>query len=354
MATVGTLLVLSAGLAAAGALQGIGEMHYFPGSYFDAEVRSSLYREALESWPGPTALVDMWRTGDLSRDQRQAVLLGGAAFHDADLLAIYIEAIRDPNERIRQAAAYGYRGLLGDVYPDVRTGVSQEQTKRLEAEMRAVASTLEHATLAELWTASLLASEDRTLPGWRGVVLRRPAVVCLEALDQVATVEDLPTVATAFQMARDRTVRLGLLRFLEAFTLQQLVVKKQGPRATWGSREYDAGLDAADRWSESRCSFDPLRELEDGFARLGVRGLDPMSPEACVLWQEILLNGPPQWRGTASEMLYRCGGPPLFIDRLDPDSDPSGEVWRRLLRWFLLGGADDVQSAQTKARARIP
>lgn len=47
----------------------------------------------MNSWPGPTELMRLWREGELTEEQRVALLLGGAAHHDPMMLPAYREAL---------------------------------------------------------------------------------------------------------------------------------------------------------------------------------------------------------------------------------------------------------------------
>ncbi len=94
-------------------------VEWFPSDYFNGHPRTQLQREVLEYWPGPTELVRLWNEGELSEDDRVILLVGGAAFHDPQLLAVYRQAVISDSQRIRQAAVYGYRDLLADGLPNV-------------------------------------------------------------------------------------------------------------------------------------------------------------------------------------------------------------------------------------------
>ena len=100
-----TTVVLMAALS--GSAFSPGAVMDFPGRYFDTRVRENFQRYVKASWPGPTELMRLWSDRDLSEEQRVALLLGGAVYHDPVMLPAYRAAIESKSQRLRQAATYG-------------------------------------------------------------------------------------------------------------------------------------------------------------------------------------------------------------------------------------------------------
>ncbi len=82
--SVTTLLMVSMIGASAVSSEAI---RWFPGDYFDSRVKSVFQSEVMESWPGPSQLMALWREGGLDEPAQVSLLLGGAVFHDPVLLA---------------------------------------------------------------------------------------------------------------------------------------------------------------------------------------------------------------------------------------------------------------------------
>jgi hypothetical protein len=316
------------------------ETAHFPGGFFESHAKASLQRRAMESWPGPSQLVARWKAGALERQEKVALLLGAAAFHDPVLLPLYREALASDDERLRMAAAYGYRNLIADSIPWVAGGVDDAAARALAAEVDAVASTLRERPLVELWLQAALANEDASMPGWRGVVLQRPVGVCTRALEAVVVVDDLELLATAFRTAETRELQLVLLQLLEAVTLQRFFVKPMDPGRGWGIKHVNEAVGAAEDyleyWIDRRCSVDPKTVLASSMTAMQAPRVDPRSPDSYYVWQRILLEGRPPWRMTAARVLYEFGGrwQPLPASRA---ASAKGETAREaLLEWYLM------------------
>ncbi|MCU0232560.1 MAG: hypothetical protein MUE90_00795 [Thermoanaerobaculales bacterium] len=334
---MGVLALVLASATAASPLAA-DELQWFPGDYFDRYARASLQRQVLSGWPGPTALLQLWRSGALAEDERLGVLLGGAAFHDPVLLPLYREAVGSPSQRLRQAAAYGYRDLIADRLPDVRGGVDASAAEALDEEMAWVASTLRRRSLVELWLQSALAHGGASLPGWDAVTLQRTPADCLLAVEKVVDVGDLDLLAGGYRLAADRGLRIGLLKLIESLSLSRFIVIPEGGHHGWGPQVYEqafAGLDAAlQRWARGGCAVDGVAVQRERLAAMGAAGVEPMGPEACVLWVNVLDKGDPQWGLPAARRLYACGGPFLELSALDAGSERNAAQRRELLRWF--------------------
>ncbi|MGD8440737.1 MAG: hypothetical protein PVG53_09390, partial [Holophagae bacterium] len=325
------------------------EVGHFPGSFFDTRAKQPLQRRAMESWPGPAQLVERWRTGELNRKEQMAVLLGASASHDPQLLPVYRDAIESDDARLRMAAAYGYRELIADGLLMVAGGVGDADARALAGEMDAVAATLRERPLVELWLQAALANEGASMPGWRGVVLKRPVGLCLRALEEIVIFDDVELLATAYRSARGRDLRLGLVELLEAVTLQRFFFKPKDPSRGWGMRQVNEAFDATDAyledWLDRRCVTDPGVLLSSSLAALGVPGIDPWSPEAYVVWQQVLVKGPPPWQMMAARRLYEYGGrwQPLPASRAE---SPAGtEARRQLIDWYRLRPGQRIDRA---------
>jgi hypothetical protein len=313
-------------------------VRWFPGGYYNSRVRVGFQREVMESWPGPSQLLQLWNEGRLDEPDRVSLLLGGAAFHDPVLLPAYREAVVSPSQRIRQAAVYGYRDLLADGLPDVSGAIGDEDAARLAEEIGWVTRTLSRRTLVELWLQSLVAHEEFSLPGWDGVTLERQPNVCLRALDRLVGIEDLDLLLTAYDMTVDFGTRINLLKFVEAITLSRFIVVPEGGRKGWGSQVFTTAMDAMAgarrQWSRDGCSVDGEAVLNGNLRSMGVSGVDPLSADGCGVWLGVLDLGFPQWWMLASRQLYACGGPWVEISALAPERDPGPELRNSLLEWY--------------------
>jgi hypothetical protein len=313
---------------------------HFPDSYFEAHGKAALQRLAVERWPGPTQLLRHWERSDLERRERLAILLGASAWHDPVLLPIYREAIMSSDERMRMAAAYGYRELLADARPDVTGGVSLAQAEQLAAEIDAVAATLRTRPLVELWLQSLLANEGSSMPGWNGVTLRRPLGTSLRAVEQVLQFDDFALLATAYRVSDRQGTRLNLVRLLEAVTLQQFLVMPEGERAGWGYREIDKAFQETDLfleyWLDLRCVDDPEPILVDVFRELGGYGVDPMGANSYDVWLRLLKNGPPAWHMMAARSLFNLGGRWSRLTVFGRDSKEQAAHRDELIEWYRM------------------
>ncbi|MEE4270846.1 MAG: hypothetical protein V2I67_04175 [Thermoanaerobaculales bacterium] len=288
------------------------EAGHFPSRFFDTKAKPRLQQRAMDQWPGPSQMLDLWRAGALDRDSKVAVLLGCSASHDPVLLPIYREAVTSSDPRLRMAAVYGYRDLLGDGLPNVSTGVDIEAGRRVALEMDVVAETLRARPLSEFWLQALLTAEGGVMPGWTGVSMRRPPGVCVGALEKVIDIEDFGLLATAWRSAEQMTTKMALVRLLEATTLQSFMVQPQGDRTGWGKRDMEEALAATDAfvtlWLDQQCTTDPDRVVGYSLSRMGVRGVRPTDPHGWDLWVALLDRGEPAWRMIAAKRLYALGG----------------------------------------------
>jgi hypothetical protein len=331
-----TALVLAAVMSAS--VLNSWEIRWFPGAHFDARGREPMQRRAMASWPGPDELLRMWREENLSDNQRIALLLGGAAFHDPILLPAHREALESPSQRIRQAGAYGFHDLMADRTPDVTGEIDDQVAARLIEELDAVSETLRRHSLISLWLQSALASEGSTFPGWRGMVLGRSSRDCLRAAEKLAGVEDLDVLVRAFELSQSQQNRIGLAMLIEAVSLSRFIEMPTSSRQAWGAKTFTDGLAALDAalpsWYGADCSVDGEAILLRNLRPLGVHILDPLSPEGCELWRAVLSRGLPRWWMLAAKRLYACGGPWYELSALDPDSERNRNQREALLGWY--------------------
>jgi hypothetical protein len=316
------------------------EVAYFPGDLFDSEAKLTLQRRAMERWPGPAQIVELWESEELAHEDRMAILLGAAASHDPTLLPVYRKALTSLHPRLRMAAAYGYRDLLGDALPNIGTGVDREAGRRLAAEVDAVARTLRVKTLTEFWLQAALAVEGKSMPGWTGAVMRRSPGICLNAVEKVVVFEDFEVLAAAYRIAERPGTRAGLLRLLEAVTMRQFYVKPNESTAGWGLKNMNEGLAAADDfldlWLDRRCTRDIREILTVSFAALGARGVDPLGTDSWELWLRVLKQGTPAWRMMASRRLYELGGRWSNLSMFHADSESQVKARDDLVSWYRL------------------
>ncbi|MEN8165632.1 MAG: hypothetical protein ABFS37_16005, partial [Acidobacteriota bacterium] len=302
--------------------------------YYDSVVRGQFQERVLVSWPGPSGLLELWHSGELGEGKKLSILLGGAAFHDTQLLPLYREALLSRGPRLRQAAAYGYRDLIGDDVPNVRGGVSPKIARDLVGELDAVARTVQRRTLVEMWLASALAGEGRRPRDWHGITLKRSSAMCLRAVERLAGIEDLEAVVGAYELSGDRANQVFLMRLIEGLSMGRLVVKPKGQGKGWGSTVYDEAFERLDLWLSVQCDLNVAAVLEKGVSDLGVRGVDPMSPAACDAWLQILSKGPPPFWAVAADRLYHCGGPAIRLSLIRPDTEINRNRRKRLRAWY--------------------
>ncbi len=327
-------MLLAASLTVSPALVKAPEIRYFGTDYYESVARQGLQSRVLEQWPGPSGLLNLWRSGQLNRGKEIGLLLGGASFHDPVLLPAYREALVTGGPRLRQAAAFGYRDLIGDAVPNVRNGVSAETARALAGELDAVARTLRRATLVEMWLASALAADETPRPDWRGITFRRPVSDCLRAVERLAEPEDLPAIVQAFELSERPATRRTLMRLIEGLSTERFVVLPRGQGKGWGGKIYTEAIERLDLWLGAHCDFEAERILSETLARVGVRGLDPMGPEACDVWLEVLDHGPSTMWAVAADRLYRCGAPPVRLSLTRPDDDSNRERRSRITDWY--------------------
>ena len=330
------------------------EVSHFPGSYFEADAKAKLQRRAMERWPGSAQIVAHWQTADLMQREKMAILLGASASHDPILLPLYREAVVSRNDRLRMAAAYGYRDLIGDALPDVTKGVDLADAKLLAKEMDLVAQTLRERPLVEFWLQAALMSEGVSMPGWRGLVLRRPQGICLRAVEEVLVFDDFSYLATAYRLATRKPTRISLMRLLEAVTLQDFLAKPTDNRTGWGARDIDQALEAMDAyvdfWIDDRCTTDPNALLSSSMNALGVRIDRPLAPESYDAWLRVLKSGAAPWHMMAARQLYNLGGRWSQLSVFRAEAPSQIEARDELVRWYRLLPAHVLNRGKPKAQ----
>lgn len=328
---------------------------YFPGSYFDQQAKARLQQQALEQWPGPTRLVELWFSDEFDGHGRLALLLGAPAFHDPQLLAVYRDALGAGSERFRQGAAYGYRDLIGDRLPDVRQPIDDRSAALLVGEITAVENTLRRHALVEVWLQALLASAGATMPGYDGVVLNRAQGDVLHSLDRILEPTDLDLVVQAWQQCHEIEVRIALMRLAEGLALERFVKMPGGTNSAWGPRVYERALDGFAAWIERAtgddCALDPAAIQRAQLAAMGLAWVqDPYDGAACFAWQQVLLNGFETWWPTAARQLYRCGGPYADLTTFQIGTDAARGAREQLLGFYRLRHTSPPSSAAGKTR----
>jgi hypothetical protein len=68
---------------------------------------------------------------------------------------------------------------------------------------------------------------------------------------------------------------------------------------------------------------------------MGIRDLDPMSPEAWDLWVTILEKGTPPWRMMAGRRLYQLGGRWSDLSAYRAESPAQVKLLGEIRGWYL-------------------
>ncbi|MFC2144310.1 hypothetical protein ACFLQM_01345 [Acidobacteriota bacterium] len=331
-----TTMVLMAALS--GSVLSPGAVTDFPGGYFDTRVRESFQRHVMASWPGPTELMRLWRDGDLSQEQRVALLLGGAVYHDPLMLSAYREALESDSLRVRQAAIYGYRDLIGDRLPNVDVTIDEKALTKLAGEMRWVQRTLSRQPLLAMWLQSALANEGTSLPGYIGVNLMRSTNDCFGAAERLVDIGDLDLLVTAYEQSQDMGSRIALLKLIESVSVSRFLMIPRGPKTGWGKEVFESAQRNLDirvgRWRSNRCQLDGEEILLQNLRSIGAKNNDPLGPSAVRLWLAVLESENSRWWALAARRLYACGGPWMEFSVLYPDSERNRERRDQLVEWY--------------------
>jgi hypothetical protein len=331
-----TALVLA--VAVGGFVPPTAAVEHFPGAYFNSRVREPLQRQVMTSWPGPTELVRLWRETELSDRQRIAILIGGAVFHDPEMLPLYRDAMIAESQILRLAAIYGYRDFTADGLPNDGVEIDARTQDAYEREMRLMDRTLRRHTLLEVWLQSALQHEGASLPGYAGIILRRSSDHCLRAAEKLVDVHDLNLLVVAYQLSTNNATKIGLLQLIEAITLNRFIAFPSGNAKGWGMHVYNdahRGLETQLQvWQRKSCSVDERAVIRRSLRREGVKVADPFAPEAWRVWLAILRKGPPRWWPLAARRLYACGGPWYELSIFHPDSKENRARRDRLSSWY--------------------
>ena len=310
----------------------------FPGGYFDTRVRENFQRYVMASWPGPTELMRRWQDVDLSEEQRVAILLGGAAYHDPTMLPAYREAIKSESPRLRQAAIYGFRDLIGDRPPNVNVTIEETALRAISQEMDWVQGTLRRHSLLEIWLQSALVQEGASLPGYVGIKMVRPPKYCFGAAERLFDVGDLDLLVTAYEQSLDRNNRIDLLKLIEAVSISRILIIPAGQNKGWGKWTIDNALRRLDgtvrQWRKSNCQLDEEAILYQNLRSLGAKNKDPLGPSSDRLWLALLEGTNSRWWALAARRLYASGGPWYELSVLRPNSKDNERRRDALSRWY--------------------
>lgn len=310
------------------AAQGFGSPEW------DGHAERHLQEVAMSRWPSPQGLLELWQAGDLDRNQKLGVLLGGAWFHDPALLPAYVDALADQDPKIRAAAHYGYRILIGDRRPPAQAVVSEKMAEAIATEIRLLQRSLEHGSLVDMWIECLLVSEETSRGLWSGIVPQRTPGDCLRALDQLVELEDLAEILAAYELAHSHRARLGLLRLAEGLGLQKFVFRPRGENAGWGAAIYQEAEERLDFKLAALCSRHAEDWMQETFREIGVAGVSPLHVDACPVWREIIRVPYPQWGKVAAQRLYACGGPPVEVSILSARAESQEKLIDRVDSWY--------------------
>jgi len=265
-------------------------------------------------------------------------LLGGAVYHDPVMLPAYRAAIESESQRLRQAAIYGFRDLIGDRPPNVNVTIDEKALKALAGEMSWVQQTLRRHSLLEIWLQSALAQEGASLPDYIGIKLIRSPDDCFGAAERVFDVGDLDLLVTAYEHSQDRNNRIALLKLIEAVSVSRFLIIPTGQHTGWGKSVVDTALRRLDvkvrQWRNNNCQLDGEAILYQNLRSLGAKNRDPLGPDSDRLWLALLGGTNSRWWALAARRLYASGGPWYELSVLRPDTDDNGRRRNELSSWY--------------------
>jgi len=280
----------------------------------------------------------LWRDGDLSEEQRVAILLGGAVYHDPVMLPAYSAALESDSQRLRQAAIYGFRDLIGDRPPNVDVTIDEEVSKAVAGEMRWVQRTIGRHPLLAMWLQSALVQEGASLPDYVGVRMTRSPIDCFRAAERLFDVGDLDLLVTAYEHSQNTDSRLALLKLIEAASMSRFLRIPEGRSAGWGPEVYEAAFRNLDgtvrRWRSRNCRLDGEAILYQNLRSLGAENTDPLGPNSVRLWLAVLKGGNSRWWALAARRLYASGGPWYEFSVLRPDTKDNQRRKEKLSSWY--------------------
>jgi hypothetical protein len=297
-----------------------------------ATIRSDVGRQMRTAGPGPQQLAARYQGGQLTRDEKVAVLLAAADFHHPCLLPVYAAALRSADLRERQAALVGLHWLLGELAPDA-TAIPADSPlwERAAGVAEALVAAARERTLVQLWVDSYLAAVDRA-PAGRWVLAREPRH-CLDAIREIATPADLDALVALWPLLVEQPHRYHVMGTIEMVSLQKFVEIAKSPRGGWGSMYYDASARRVDDWVGSRCGTVDGESL----VRWKVRDAATRQELGEVGgWLALLGAGyPPVWP-TVADALVAFGAPAMSWNRQRPDDPQNDGAVREVREYFPL------------------
>jgi hypothetical protein len=330
----------SAGIPRPQVMERFPDASYWPGvgsrqvANMLAEIQRDAWTAMRSEGPGPQQLAALWRSGRLKREDRVAVLLGGAAFHAPVMLPLYAEALRSSDLRERQAAAVGLFWLLGALPPDPQTlAAAPDAWRKLEGLAEALVAASRTRSLVGLWVDSYLQAIG--VPARPGLRLIRGPDECLAAIREIAEPEDLNELLALWPLLRSDHDRFDVLRTLEIVTLSRLVAVQKGARASWGGWIYETGALMVDALVQRTCaSVDGEGMLRANLMKLA--GNDGCDGCTYVPWARTLrFEYPPTWV-VALERLPAFGAPAVDFDRRELDSSKNQDLVEPVRQYFAI------------------
>ncbi|MCX7895338.1 MAG: hypothetical protein N2447_05215 [Thermoanaerobaculum sp.] len=306
---------------------------YWPGVGVqrDANMLADIQREAgeelLTRGPGPSQIMARFHRGQLSPDERVALLLVACYYHDPQLLPLYRWAFEKGNTREKIAATVGFWRLVGLLPPSPSvipaTGPHWQQLAARAAELQ---QATRERPLVALWVNSYLAASGLVKP--TGFTFHATPEECLNALARLAQPEDLPYVVALWPLATRFEDRSRLVKILEAITLSRVVPEVRGDRTPTGPWIMETAINTVDAFVANLC-FTP-----DGWALFlhnaaALAGGDLREGFLAALRQLYA----PVWPLAAAQ-LQGFGAPAAIFDRTWPDHPSNSAARNRVLEVF--------------------